>query len=145
MNRKIYLYQILTYLGTLPFICCAILLLLGYESIPYLGSTMNTLCTYGLIIVVFISGLHWGMAMHHQNTNTYLIVSNFITIFLWLSYLILTPSMLVLMLILALSALLYMDISLVRLNLSTRSYLSMRVYATTIVCTSLLVVLAHTF
>ncbi|WP_298970871.1 DUF3429 family protein [uncultured Psychrobacter sp.] len=50
----------LTFAGSIPFIACAILLIVGVDSVLALGKTSNILATYGLVIATFMAGAQWG-------------------------------------------------------------------------------------
>ncbi len=63
------LMHMLTYLGAIPFVICAIAIAFDISPIPIDGhhsfpSWEMILLTYSAIILSFMGGIHWGVAMH---------------------------------------------------------------------------------
>lgn len=89
------LAQLLTYLGTLPFLYGA-LVSLGLA--PWLAilpfSVTDALLGYGVVILSFIAGIHWGLALNQQSSSSsqalafrLLAMSNVIALWAWLMWL----------------------------------------------------------
>ncbi|MEO1037697.1 MAG: DUF3429 domain-containing protein [Pseudomonadota bacterium] len=53
----------LTFLGLVPFVAAAALVVIGVESLPYLGPIEPLLASYTLLIVSFMAGTHWGLSV----------------------------------------------------------------------------------
>lgn len=49
--------------GTLPFLALAGLLLSGSRTLPVLGDILHLLQSYTVVIVSFMAGSHWGLAV----------------------------------------------------------------------------------
>lgn len=78
--------SLLTYLGIIPFWLCAIAIALGLERYY----AVIALRSYGAVIASFISGIHWGIAMHNSDRKTLwlLLSSNAVALMAWASLLI---------------------------------------------------------
>ncbi len=59
MNKPIYPW--LTYAGAIPFVLCAICFVLNIDVVPLLGNVKHIIAIYGVMIVTFLSGAHWGL------------------------------------------------------------------------------------
>lgn len=72
---------LLTYLGILPFLICAITIFSGFDQ----EKTVFILRAYAAVIVSFISGIHWGIGMKDsQRSMVWLLVtSNIISLLAW--------------------------------------------------------------
>lgn len=138
-NSKIYRY--LTYAGTLPFIICAVMPFTGYSDIPGLGSFDRIASAYGLAILSFMAGTHWGLylsAADRAPVNLF-VSSNVVTVAAWAAFLA-GPGILTLgMLCSGFVFLLYIDYLLRARKLLTPEYLRTRLHATVIVLVSLVV------
>ena len=79
----------LAYSGALPFVFCAALMALGHRHIALVGELSNIINTYSLVIIVFMSGIYWGLYFNGQiyQKSYLLIISNIITILSWLAFL----------------------------------------------------------
>ena len=81
----------LMYLGALPFIAGAILSLLSIDTLSWLGSVRHIVSLYALVISVFMAGILLGVTLQ-INTDNFIglvnfIISNVLTLTLWLVYL----------------------------------------------------------
>jgi hypothetical protein len=85
-DRK--LYTLLTLIGTLPFIACALLPLLGIDSISPFGNLHALANSYGLAIICFLSGVHWGMYLSDRFAGSLNLsaVSNAIFLTVWFAF-----------------------------------------------------------
>ena len=48
----------LTFAGAIPFVACAFLLMIDVVTVPMLGSVVDILSAYGLVIASFMAGAH---------------------------------------------------------------------------------------
>ena len=85
-------YAALAYAGTLPFIACAVLPWIGIPVVAGIGSCAYIAATYGVAIVSFMAGIHWGTFLYQADSLplNLLLTSNAITVAVWLA-LIFTP------------------------------------------------------
>ena len=60
--QKIFPY--LTYAGAIPFVFCALCLMIGVTQLPLLGPVEQVLSVYALVISTFLTGVHWGQHLH---------------------------------------------------------------------------------
>ena len=133
----------LTFAGTLPFIACAIMITLGIDAVVALGTTVQILSTYGLVIASFMAGAHWGnhlgLADNHPWAVKLPVLSNIIALLLWLGFLSLSTTGFVWLLIIGFICLLLIDYGLYRADIIGNKYFSVRKYVTLIVVMSLFV------
>lgn len=137
-NSNLYYYLALA--GTLPFIATAVALILGKESIPFLGDARHVQATYGLLICSFMAGSQWGQHLKRDDKwRRFLpIFTNVIVLLVWFSYLILSQTSFVVVLALAFIALYWVDSEFEKDGGITKHYLSIRAYVTAVVVASLL-------
>lgn len=138
------LYAALAIAGTLPFIAGALLPLLGYASLPIVGSTDQLVASYGLAIVCFLTGAHWGTYLGGRSVDSLnlFITSNAILLAAWFAYIGTGIKVAISIQIIALLVLLYIDRRLAAGGVISAHYLRIRTVATTIATVSLLVVIA---
>ena len=60
-------YTALALAGTIPFIAGAVLPMLCHDSLPHLGPLDQLVSSYGLAIVCFLAGAHWGIYLAGRN------------------------------------------------------------------------------
>ncbi len=82
------LYSYLAGAGVIPFVLCAILLSSDVQQLPLLGSVPKIISVYGLVIVCFLAGAHWGQHLHIQGIWNHVlpISSNIIAVLLWFGF-----------------------------------------------------------
>ena len=135
------------YLGALPFIAGAILSLLSIDTLPWLGSVRHIVSLYALVISVFMAGILWGVTLQ-INTDNFIglvnfIISNVLTLTLWLVYLIYPDSIIFLLTTAVVFLwLLVIDAKLVTREIINNTYYRARKRVSTIVILSLLVIIA---
>ena len=133
----------LTFAGTLPFIACAIMITLGIDAVVALGTTVQILSTYGLVIASFMAGAHWGnhlgLADNHPWAVKLPVLSNIIALLLWLGFLSLSTTGFVWLLMIGFICLLLIDYGLYRADIIGNKYFTVRKYVTLIVVMSLFV------
>ena len=75
----------LTYLGLLPFIACTMFSLFGHRSLAMVGSVHAIFSYYACVIVSFMAGIHWGIAISQSSNSMLPIYSSIlIAIVAWL-------------------------------------------------------------
>jgi len=138
------LYAALAIAGTIPFIAGALLPLLGYPSLPVVGSTDQLVASYGLAIVCFLTGAHWGTYLAGRSVDSLnlFITSNVILLAAWFAYIGTAIKVALSIQVIALLILLYIDRRLAAGGVISAHYLRIRTVATTIATVSLLVVIA---
>ena len=138
-SAKFHFYFV--YAGSLPFIILAVFLVCEVDFVPYLGQTINILATYGLIISVFLAGVHWGQYLASiDGSAIYLpIMSNIIAVFVWVAYLFMPIYGYLILLIFIFILLLIIDLKLAKTDQISQSYFKIRLRVTTIVLIALVV------
>lgn len=141
--NQIKLYNLLAYLGSLPFVISALLMHFGTQHIAVLGDVTFIASSYALVIVVFMSGIHWGNYLSDKNSNTInlLLISNVITVLSWLVFLTITSPYVFLFYALAFCILLIIDMKLFKQEVLTKKYFITRCFVTFIVVTSLIIMM----
>ena len=133
----------LTFAGAIPFVACAFLLMMNVVTVPILGSVVDILSAYGLVIASFMAGAHWGNHLDLADDNKWAIrlplYSNVIALGLWLGFLILSPSSFIWLLVIGFISLLVIDYSLHRAQIINHTYFKVRQYVTAIVVISLVI------
>lgn len=144
MVRHTNLYAALAIAGTIPFIAGALLPLLGYSVLPPVGAADKLVASYGLAIVCFLSGAHWGSYLQGRSVDSInlFVTSNVILLAAWFAYIAASMKIALGMLIVSLLILLYIDRRLASGGVITAHYFRIRTAATLIAVVSLLVVIA---
>ena len=125
--------------GVLPFVTGAVLLLSGVNSVPLLGSVVAATATYGLVITVFLTGIHWGQQLSLGQAAPGLFVSsNIIAVSVWLLWLFLSPRLFMVMLTIPMTILLFIDFKLKQNNVIGFHYLRSRAVITAVAIASLI-------
>lgn len=137
--KKHYIY--LTYAGSLPFVFCAILLLLNINTIPILGNVELILSVYSLVIASFMAGSHWGQHLNISNKwRLYLpSFSNINAVILWISFLVFPFQILMYIFMLSFLLLWWIDKKLYNDNIIEKEYFYTRCFITFIVILSLII------
>ncbi len=136
------IYPYLTYAGAIPFIICAICLVTDIQQLPLIGSVESILAAYALVISTFLAGVHWGQHLQMDDTPWTIslpIISNIITVLLWIGFLILSFKLLLLLFVIAFAVLLMIDYRLFEKDLITVHYFRTRLYVSAIVMASLII------
>lgn len=130
----------LPYAGALPFLCCALLLVAGIDSLPMLGSVYQVLTVYALVIATFMAGSYWGihLSLGRQGMNL-AVVSNILAIVLWFVFLSLGGYWLLFFCAIFFLLLLCIDFKLAREGLLTQTYWKTRKIVSAVVASSLVV------
>jgi hypothetical protein len=129
------LTRVLPYAGALPFMAGALLLLFNSETLPLIGDAQHAVLSYGLVILSFMAGVHWGQFLSGaRGAFNLLLTSNAIALAGWFGFLLLPPLWFCLLLVLLFALVYVID----RPIHSGTDYLTMRRNVTGIVCVSLL-------
>ena len=133
----------LTFVGAIPFVACAFLLMIDVVTVPMLGSVVDILSAYGLVIASFMAGAHWGNHLDLADDNKWAIrlplYSNVIALGLWLGFLILSASSFIWLLVIGFISLLVIDYNLHRAQIINHTYFKVRQHVTEIVVISLVI------
>lgn len=138
--KKIFPY--LAYAGAIPFAFCALCLVLGIQQLPLIGSVEKALTVYGLVISTYLCGAHWGQHLYLNEgpwARALPILSNIITVLLWIGFLTLSFKMIITMLVAAFVILLIVDHRLFLVDLINHHYFQTRLFVSSIVIVSLII------
>ena len=141
MNLKdLPLDRLLPFLGAIPFVFGAILLILGIEQIWLLGATTLWLGAYGAVIASFMAGVHWGQHLSLDGRYQQLLPlsSNAAALVTWFSWVWLSFTTYLLVLALVFVLLAIIDVLLERQSVISAQYLQTRLIVTLVVVASLL-------
>lgn len=130
---------ILGYAGLIPFIGCVICLYNGIHQLPFLVPIKDIIISYSFVIAIFLSGVHWGQHLNINNKWAWLLplLSNGMTIFLWLAFITLPFTPLMIVFILFFAILLVIDYAIFRAGIITKKYFKMRFIITMILLLTL--------
>jgi Protein of unknown function (DUF3429) len=129
------LLRYLPYAGALPFIACAFALLAGIRDFAPFGHVTTIMLAYGLTIVCFMAGVHWGQYVAGVRPwVNLLITSNAIALIAWGSFLVLPLALAFWSFAGLFAALFFID---TQMDLD-QSYLKTRRNVTLIVCSCLM-------
>ena len=145
MMQDTKLYTALALAGTIPFIASALLPVLGHYSLPYLGPLDQLVASYGLAIVCFLAGAHWGTYLSGRSAGSLnlFVISNVIFLAVWFAYVGAGVKTAIAIQIVAFLILLFIDLRLRAGDVISAKYLRVRTAATMIAVASLLVVIAR--
>ena len=137
----------LAYLGTIPFIFGALCIALGYKQLLFINDIVQMVNSYGLVIVVFMAGIHWGNYLSDDRCRSInlLLLSNIVTLLSWFAFLLMPTKFAVLVYCLAFSFLLFVDSKLLSNDVISSSYFKLRLIITSIVILCLLLVSYNLF
>jgi len=141
--QDIRLYSLLALAGTTPFVACALLPLSGIEAFAPFGPLDAVASSYGLAIVTFLAGAHWGTYLSEQGTLPFnlFITSNVVFLVAWFAYVAASLSWAIGTQVIAFLFLLFVDLRLMQTNVITVHYFRVRTVATTIALISLVTIL----
>lgn len=138
-------YTALALAGTIPFIACALLPVLGYDSLGPIGRLDEIVASYGLAIVCFLAGAHWGTYLSGRSADSLnlFVISNIIFLAAWFAYIGAGIKWTIGTQIVAFATLLFIDLRLRQNNVISSIYFRVRAVATLIAIISLFIVLTH--
>lgn len=139
------LYSVLALAGVTPFLACALLPVMGVDSIESLGALDRVAAMYGLAIVSFLTGIHWATQIYAPQETPFnlLLVSNVVFLVALFALLLGSIAFALGTQAVLLIALLGIDRRLYSAGLITPHYLRVRTVATVLAAISLLVILLH--
>jgi Protein of unknown function (DUF3429) len=130
----------LPFAGAIPFAAGALLQAFGVASLPLLGSVEALVLTYGLAILSFMAGVHWGQFLSGVRSQMNLLVfSNVLTVAAWLCHAMLPSAVFAIILAGLFGMLLLVDCKLAAEGVLTKDYLRTRASVTALVAASLAV------
>ncbi|MGB5331252.1 MAG: DUF3429 domain-containing protein [Woeseiaceae bacterium] len=137
------LYTLLALAGTSPFVACALLPLIGIDSLPGFGALDVLASTYGLAIICFLAGAHWGTYLLSQSATPFnlFVSSNVVFLAVWFAFIGANLAWSIAVQIIAFQILLFIDFRLNQDAIISAAYLRIRLIATLIATVSLLVIL----
>lgn len=137
------LYTLLALSGTTPFVACALLPLFGIDALPVLGPLDALASSYGLVIICFLAGAHWGTYLYGRARTPFnlFVSSNVILLAVWFAFIAANLAWSIAAQIVAFQVLLFIDVRLNRDSIISANYLRIRLVATLIASISLLIVL----
>jgi hypothetical protein len=135
------MYELLAYAGALPFAACAVLLFASVNAIAGIGGWADVAASYGVAIVSFMAGVHWGTYLYRSSETSLnlLLISNAITVSVWLAFVFAPVTASLITTSVAFLLLLLVDYRLAGARLITPRYLTLRRNVTTIVVILLIV------
>lgn len=135
------LARVLPLAGALPFLLGAALLTFNVPVLPVLGPVQVLVSAYGLAIVSFMAGVHWGQHMSGVSCPwNLLLTSNAATLIAWLSFVFMPPAWFAGVLAFLFLILLRIDQMLAGANAIDHNYFRTRVVVTGLVVLSLAVI-----
>ena len=117
--------------------------MLGLDALPHLGPLDQLVASYGLAIVCFLAGAHWGTYLAGRSTNSLnlFVISNVIFLAVWFAYVGAGIKTAIGMQIFAFLTLLLIDLRLRSGDVISATYFRVRAVATLIAIVSLLFVI----
>lgn len=140
-------YRALAFAGTLPFLAGAVMAIAGIESFGPFGSAVRITSSYGLAILCFLCGAHWGTYLYHRDESPFnlFLTSNAVVVVVWLAHLTALPSVALGLQMVAFLYLLYIDRRLLQTGIVSSNYFTVRTQATTAAVIALLIVIYASF
>ncbi|MEM7278717.1 MAG: DUF3429 domain-containing protein, partial [Pseudomonadota bacterium] len=137
------LYTALALAGATPFLACAVLPLVGIDTIEPLGALDSLASSYGLAILCFLAGAHWATYLLKQADIRFnlFISSNIVFLVVWLSFVIANLELALGLQVIAFLYLLFVDYRLLSMNVISNTYFKVRSLATALAVVSLSVIL----
>lgn len=136
------LYSTLAFAGVFPFLACALLPLVGMQALPLFGPLDQLANSYGLAIVCFLAGIHWGTYLFRKDDLplNLMVGSNALFLLVWFMYVLGGTTWSLLTQAATLILLLLIDWRLKNIGVITGYYLRTRSIATTLASISLIVI-----
>ncbi len=135
------LYAWLAYLGIAPFLVAAIMIALGQLQLILVGDLTYFVNSYGLVIVAFMSGIHWGQYISVENSRmlNLLLSSIFIALIAWSTFLLATIKFTLAVYVILFTILLAIDAKLYSVRVISKQYFVTRCIVTFMVILSLVI------
>lgn len=137
------LYTVLALAGAMPFVACAILPLLGVESVPPLGDLHELAARYGLAIICFLTGIHWATFLYKRDKSpaNLFIISNAMFLVVWFAYELVDLKFALATQFVAFAMLLAIDFRILTAGAITPDYFRTRTIATALATVSIAIML----
>ena len=137
------LYTSLAFAGATPFLACALLPLIGIESIAPIGRLATVASSYGLAIICFLAGSHWATyLLRRDDIRINLFVSsNVVFLFVWFAFVIAELAWVLGTQLVAFIVLLLIDHRLLQTDVISADYFRVRSIATALAVIALSVIL----
>lgn len=138
------IYKYLAYAGTIPFILPTLIIMNSDVHAQWMTGPDLTLHSYGLVIVAFMCGTHWGLYLtqHPQCPINLLVSSNILTLTCWFAYLSQHTALILTSQLCTFLILLVLDTRLYKRRILHKNYYEMRRNVTAIVVFALAINLA---
>ena len=136
------LQRLLPILGAIPFVAAATLLSMGTTEMPWGGTVVTMVRTYGVVIASFMAGVHWGqhLSLDKPTRSILAILSNAAALLVWAVFLSAGEQAIIITLALVFIALLVIDLWLSGKGVISIPYLQIRALVTAVVVASLAIV-----
>ena len=136
------LYTLLALTGATPFLACALLLLLGFTSLPPFGAVDTLAGSYGLAILCFLCGAQWGTYLLKPGETPFnlFLSSNAVFLVVWFAFVLASTDAALIVQAAAFLFLLFVDHRIGLRQLYSRHYLTVRTIATSLAVASLLII-----
>lgn len=130
---------VLMYLGVLPFVAGIAAILMALPSPSYLPDWATLVASYALVILSFMCGVHWGLALSAKEVLPVdlFLASNIITLGGWITFLLVEPMIVFQVSAIGFVVLLGIDWRLRESGVLSEAYLVHRRWVTLIVVVSL--------
>lgn len=137
------LYAALAFAGATPFLACALLPLIGIDTIEPLGALDTLASSYSLAIICFLAGTHWAIYLlkHADIRFNLFISSNIVFLAVWISFVVGDLALALVSQVVAFLYLLFVDYRLLGISVISNAYLKVRSLATALAVVSLLIIL----
>ena len=141
MQNKV-VSKALTLAGALPFVACALLPLLGINSISPLGRLDMVAAGYGFGILSFVAGTHWAFQLLRPSDTPFnlFIASNVLFLLVWAGWVIAPLNWALIIQSLAFIFLLHVDRRLAARGITSADYVRIRSFATGTAIVSLVLI-----
>lgn len=136
------IYTLLTIAGALPFLACAVLPLVGIDTVSPFGRLDRLAGIYGLAIISFLTGVHWATDLYTQNRTTLnlFVASNVLLLIVGAAFITTALGAALAVQVAALGVLLWIDYRLLAAGTLTTDYFRIRSVATALAAASLLAI-----
>ena len=137
------LYTALALAGATPFLACALLPLVGIDTIEPLGALDTLASSYGLAIICFLAGAHWATYLLKQADIRFnlFISSNIVFLAAWISFVMGDLEMALVSQVVAFLCLLFVDYRLLHMSVISNAYFGVRSLGTALAVVSLSIIL----
>ncbi len=141
LENHVSLTRPLAFAGALPFVASALFLWSGELQFPGFGGVEKIASSYGLLILAFMAGSHWGQYLSGSKSGVNLLLtSNAVALAGWFAYLLLSSRLFFAILAALFAALLMIDRKLKSEGFLDSEYMTTRSVVSAIVVMSLAII-----